>query len=145
MLLLRRKRAYNKRAFSLIELVITCLVITILVGLAVPSYMTHRLRAEEQKAVATLYAFAQAQKAFWFEQNPNTYCNIFSDLSPSYVDLADDDGDWQYSITGDASSFTVLAQHLNLFGAIDGLSLEINEQGVIDRQGPWPYTVYETP
>ncbi len=136
---LNRKILYKRHGFSLTELMITCIIIVILVGLAVPSYWTSRLRAEEQKAIAALSAFAQAQKSYWFEQSPNTYTNIISDLTPSYVDLPTDDGDWVYSVTGDANTFIVLAEHKDFFGALDGLQLQIDDTGSITRIGAWPY------
>ncbi|MCG2711169.1 MAG: hypothetical protein L6416_02425 [Candidatus Omnitrophica bacterium] len=123
---------------------IACIIIGVLVSLAVPAYMTCRLRTEEQKAIATLYSFAQGQKAYWFDQNPNTYTAIISNLTPSYVDVSDDEKDWAYSITaGDAVSFTLLARHKDRFGAFDGLELTIDQDWIINRIGAWPYTVHE--
>ncbi len=146
MLLRIRNNLYKKKAFSLIELMISCMIIGVLAGLAVPAYMTQRLRAEEQKAIATLHAYAQAQKAYWFDHagtdiDPNTYTNVIDDLT-SYVRVlagSHDDGDWSYSVTGDAASFTVLAEHLDRFGARDGLQLQIDQTGSITRIGAWPY------
>ncbi len=138
MLLRIRKTLDRKRAFSLIELMITCIIISVLVAMAVPSYMNARWKAEEQKAIATLYAYAQAQKAYWFDQDPNTYCNIFSELVPSYVDVLQDDGDWVYTIDGDTDTFTVEAAHLDVWGGLDTLTLEIDQDWNIDDSN-WPY------
>lgn len=142
-----REKINRKRAFTIVELMITCIIIGVLLSLAIPSFMTSRLRADEQKAMATLYAYAQGQKAYWFDQpsTGNTYTDTFSDLVPSYVDVPQSDGDWNYSIEGDANTFTVTANHLNVFGAPDGLSLVLHENGQLERLGSWPYTVYETP
>ena len=138
----------RQKAFTLIELMITCLIIVVLVSLAVPSFLTYRLRAEEQKAIATLHAYAQAQEAYWFEQpgtalEPNEYCSVIDDLR-SFVDLlgsaGDNDGDWVYSTNGDATTFTVTAAHLDVFGAQDGLEMQIDQTGTVVRSaGVWPY------
>ena len=145
------KLIINKHAFTVVELMITCLIIGVLVSLAVPAYMTSRLRAEEQKGITGLYAFAQAQKAFWFDRrgippDDYTYTGVMSDLTPSFVDMPDDDGDWIYTIDNfTTDTFTILAQHQDRFGAIgDGITLQINEQGHITRTG-FPYTILEAP
>lgn len=136
----------KKQAFSLIELVIACIVIGVLVSIAIPSYMNARFEADEAKAVATLYAYAQAQKAIWFEHqgtvaDPHTYTAQITDLY-AYVDVlsasGDDDGDWRYATNGDATSFTVTASHLDSFGAQDGHTLVIDQTGAIDDSN-WPY------
>ncbi len=97
--------------------------------------------------MATIYAYANAQKAFWFEAqgtaaDPNTYTNSIDALMP-FVDILSasghDDGDWEYSTAGDATTFTVTAAHLDWLGGLDGLSLVIHENGGVDRNGAWPY------
>ena len=147
MILFIKKILRGKRAFSIIELIIACIIIGVLISLAVPWFMTARLRAEEAKAMATLYAYANAQKAFWFEaqgtpSDPNTYTSEIDELMP-FVDVLSasghDDGDWRYSTTGDADTFTVTARHLNVFGAQDDLELVLHENGQVDRIGAWPY------
>ena len=134
-------RIINKNAFTLIELMVACLIVSVLVGLAVPSYMNVRLRAEEQKAIVTLHAFSKAQKSFWFDHtgnidDPHTYCSVIADLS-AYVEMVDDDGDWLYMVT-DATdtTFEIEARHQN---PTDGLDLTINHLNQIDRVGAWPY------
>jgi len=143
------KRLNKKQAFTVVELMIACLILLVLVCLAVPSFMTSRLRAEEQKAMVTIHAYAQAQKAYWFNQpgNANTYTAIIDDLNP-YVDILAgnvDDGDWWYLTDGDANTFTVTAVHYDVWGNADGLELEINQNGNITRSGSWPYTVVQAP
>ena len=139
MCLRNREKLYSKKAFSLIELMIACLIIAVLVGLAAPSYLAARFEAEEKKAIVTLYEYAQGQKEFWFAQNPNTYASVTANLVPSFIDVAQDDGDWTYIITGgDATTFTITAQHLDVWGAQDGLSLSIDQTGSIDDTN-WPY------
>jgi prepilin-type N-terminal cleavage/methylation domain-containing protein len=132
----------SKHAFTMIELMITCVIIGALVCVAAPSYMTARLRGEEQKAVATLHEFAKAQKAYWFD-GPEIYTSNRSDLTP-YLDImggGDDDGDWRYYFAtgGGGATFTITAAHLDFWGAEDGLDLVIDQTGNITRNGSWPY------
>lgn len=134
-----RKKLLGEKAFTLIELMISCLIIAVLISLAIPSFMTSRLRADEQKAVVTLHAYAQGQKSFWFDSDPNEYCDVISDLIPSYIDVPEEDGDWRYYIDGDPNTFTVTAKHLDVSESEDGLELVIDQTGTITRNGDWPY------
>jgi len=137
---------YRKRAFTLVELMITCIIIGVLVSIALPFFMTARLRAEETKAMATLYAYANAQKAFWFDAqgtatDPNTYTSQMTDLMPFVAVLSasgNDDGNWLYFINAaDTATFEIEALHQ---GA-PVVSLVLHENGVVDRlpAGGWPY------
>ena len=131
----KRNRRLHVLGFTLVELLVVCLIIGVLIAIAAPNYLRARLRAEEQKAVATLYEFAKAQTAYWFDQDPNAYTSNIDDLTPSYIDVTTDDGDWTYNTAGNATTFDVTAQHTNG----DGLSVTLNKDGTITRGGNWPY------
>lgn len=144
MALSKNNMVWLKQAFTMVELMVTCVIIALLIALAAPSFLRARLKAEEQKGIATLHEFAKAQTAYWFDHegtpiDPNTYTNSIFDLTPSYVDIPTDDGDWIYNTTGDTTSFTVTATHLDGSGTPDGLTLQIDKSGTITKGGAWPY------
>ena len=145
MVLLKTNITLHKQGMTIVEVTVVALIIAIFIAFAAPSFMTARLKAEEQKAVTTLNEFAKAQTAYWFDHagtatDPNTYTSAISDLTPDYVDIPLDDGDWLYSVTGgDATSFTIIARHLDAFGGLDGLTLTIDKTGTITKGGTWPY------
>ncbi len=129
-----------QKGFTIIEMMLVVIIIGVAVSFAVPTYMTSKLKAEEQKGLSTVYAYAEAQKAFWFDANPHSYTQHDTDLIPSYVSLPSDDGNWQYAIaSADTTSFVITAIHMNALGIPDGLTLSMNQSGLVTRGGPWPY------
>jgi len=61
------------RGFTLIELMITLLIVAILAGIAVPSYRNYVLRSHRVEATAALLRVAAAQEKFYLQNN--TYTN----------------------------------------------------------------------
>ncbi|NNF17085.1 MAG: prepilin-type N-terminal cleavage/methylation domain-containing protein [Gammaproteobacteria bacterium] len=64
--------------FTLVELLITIVVIAIVTSVAVPSYQQHVLRSQRGDATAALLLIA-AQQEKWYLQN-NTYSTSLTDL-----------------------------------------------------------------
>jgi prepilin-type N-terminal cleavage/methylation domain-containing protein len=129
-----KKRLCLCRGFTLVELLIACLIIGALLTIAIPGYFTFRFRAEEQKAINQLNSIYQAQKLYWFDQpeSNKTYSWWLNDLQ-TYVDVVADDGDWNYAVNnGDIDSFEAEAVHLDANGAQDGNRLRINETGTVE-------------
>lgn len=80
------KTCRSRRAFSLIEMMIVLLVITILFSIAVPAYM--RLRESSKgKVCATNLRQLQSSKERWAMDNRknNTDTPALADLYPNYV------------------------------------------------------------
>jgi prepilin-type N-terminal cleavage/methylation domain-containing protein len=134
MILFKKSKNTDKKAFTLIELMITCLIIAVVVAIALPNYWTAHLRAQERKAITMLYAFSHAEEAYWFDQDPNAYTSNEFDLIPDYIDATTDDGDWQYSLNGGANTFSVTATHNR-----KGLSITLDKNGTLTYGGSWPY------
>ena len=126
---------YKKQnGFSLIELVVVCLLISTLLGIGIPAYMTSKYKADKQKGIFNLYAIYQTQKMYYFDQEPREYAFNLDDLSPAYAEFSQDDGTWTYFVdswTGD--TYSVEANHI-----ATGNSIFINQAGSIDDAG-WPY------
>lgn len=141
------RRHSSLTGFTLIELLIACIIIGVLVTIAYPSYLRARLRAERAKAIAALYAIYQCEKEYWFDIDDitgterQTYANLVL-LDAEFPDVmgeGDEDGDWVYStVDAGANTFTIQAEHLDRFGAPDGIILQINQNGDIAELGSWP-------
>jgi len=145
-----RKNIFYRHGWTLVELLITCFIIALLVAIALPGYLTARLKADEAKGRNGMHAVFQAQTEYWFSIDENTsmpretYANGI-DLLDAYMDLETDvggrwhDGDWRYETDGDDTSFTVTAFHLDTGGADDGLEMTMEQDGEVTRVGAWPY------
>lgn len=137
-------KSFRKNSgFSLVELVVACLLISVLVAIGVPAYLNSRHDADKQKAIFNLYAICQAHKLYYAEQRgPFIIAPLLGDLSPDYANISVDDGSWTYIITasdiGPPPTFTARADHKRPDGTFDGNSLSIDETGTIDESG-WPY------
>jgi type IV pilus assembly protein PilE len=67
------------RGFTLIELMITLLIVAILAGIAVPSYRNYVLRSHRVEATAALLRVAAAQEKFYLQNN--TYTDNVGDVA----------------------------------------------------------------
>lgn len=94
-------------SFTLIELIAVVVIIGILAAIMVPNYNRARERAVDKQAKAILSLIRAAQRNYKMETGG--YCpgtTSISDINTNLrLDLVDD-GNWGYSITGSASSFT---------------------------------------
>ena len=63
----------NKKAFTLIELVVVIAVIAILIGIALPRMKGMQDEARIQKAKTELKTLQTAIESFYIHQNPNAY------------------------------------------------------------------------
>ena len=132
---------YKKQiGFSLVELIIVCLLIAILLSIGIPAYMNSKHKADKQKGVFNLYAIYQAQKAYYFDQEPPQYASNFDQLSPAYAELnCDNDGTWMYALSGGGGgTYSITARHVLSSGALDGYSISMDQTGTIDDRN-WPY------
>jgi type IV pilus assembly protein PilE len=60
------------RGFTLIELMITLVIVAILAGIAVPSYRNYVLRSHRVEATSALLRVAAAQEKFYLQNNTYT-------------------------------------------------------------------------
>ena len=122
--------------FTLIELMITCLLIAILVSIAIPAYRQATFRAHQQVAVNNLYSIYQAEKQYWFDVTlltPNQYTANMADLT-SYVDIqGKGDRYWFYFLASDGTTFTATAQYVTN----DARHIDIDETGSLTLTN-WP-------
>lgn len=129
----------RKTGFTLVEILITCVIIAILIGIAIPAYLRARFRFEEGKAVTQLYAYYQAEKLHFFE-NDGQYEDDFTVLE-NYVDLVMDDDVWQYSVDSVDNSAANIFDHTFLIEAEyrddSSRTLTINQDGSITPTN-WP-------
>lgn len=98
--------------FTLIELMVVVIVMSILVALTVPNYINTREKALDKEAVAALRLMYAANKHY-FSKLDHYYptagspslANINANLS-----IALNSSSWSYALTGTGGTFTATAQ-----------------------------------
>jgi type IV pilus assembly protein PilE len=113
-LLLRRK--FDSLGFSLVEVLVTMVVISILAAIAVPSYSRHIVRANREAAQGELLQLASLQEKIYLNSNAytiNVTSNYTGQASGGLGKNAGTSNDGNYTITtvspAGAQSFTLVA------------------------------------
>lgn len=107
---------HNRRAFTLLELLVVCIVIGILVTLAIPNYARSVERAKCSTALNTLKQMRNAALAF-FAENDGTFSPGGTDMTIADLETTAgasfaSNADWVYTMPGaavTATTFTITA------------------------------------
>jgi type IV pilus assembly protein PilE len=124
-----RGRSANRRAFTLLELLVVVTIIGILLAFAATSYRRSVEQARADVAAANLRSVWAAQRLYWLDQRH--YASDLSDLR-GLVDPAVTSGTAYYSyaiVSADDSSFTISATRIGS-GVWSG-TLTIDQTGVL--------------
>lgn len=100
----------NNRGFTLIELMIVIGIIGILAAIAIPQFTVYRTRSYNSAAMNDLRNTANAQEAYYVDNE--LYTNTLSKLLTSDYGLGISDG-VNLSIAGDSTAYTIVAYHLS--------------------------------
>ncbi len=108
-----RKPEFNKLSgFTLIELMVSVIIVGILVALVVPSYMDTREKAHDREAISSLMLIRAANKQYRskFEHFfPYTGTLTMGDINNNLqLDLIGDN--WAYTVAGTGTAYTARAQ-----------------------------------
>jgi type IV pilus assembly protein PilE len=96
----------NNGGFSLIELLVTIVIIGILTAVAVPSYASYMLQTRLTEAYTSLAAFQPAAEQYW--SNHRTYANVGAASLAERLPPAT--GNFNYALSGtSASEYTLTA------------------------------------
>jgi len=118
---------HRSRGVTLMELMITLLIVAILAAVAIPNYRDHSMRGHRTEAAMALTQIASRQEQFYLQNN--TYTANLADLG---MDATTEHGRYGLALTnGDATAFVARATALG--GQADDTGCEIfaiNEDGV---------------
>ncbi|MCP4649306.1 MAG: type II secretion system protein [PVC group bacterium] len=104
----------NKKGFTLVELLMVVIIIGILVTIAVPNYFRSIERAKGGKAKAAIDVIRKASiqyRALNDTFPPTDITELDGMEIPGNMTAATpfDDGDWQYTVSGDATTVSIVA------------------------------------
>jgi type IV pilus assembly protein PilE len=97
------------RGFTLIELMITIVVIAILASIAVPSYRNYVMRSQRTSATSALMRIQAAQEKHFLQYNQ--YATAVAGAAPAGLNMPTETDDTLYDLTmpGGAPGFTAQA------------------------------------
>ena len=124
----------RRRAFTLIELLITAVIVGILSTLAVMTYGKSLEIAHGRDAEAVLRAIYTAERAFYFDQLPNAYGTL-ANLIPVYLPSDPSSAEWTYPVANTATTFTATATRQQ--GSQAGQTRTIDQSNVLNP-ATWP-------
>jgi len=99
----------QERGFTLIELMITVVIVAILASVALPSYQNHLQKARRADAYDCLLNAAQRQESFFYQNN--TYASTIDALGMD--DQSCGEGDYYtLKIDADSTSYKLIAERV---------------------------------
>ena len=120
-----RRSSDQQAGFSLIELVVVILILGILGGMAWPTVLNQVARSKQARALHAIGAMSRAQYSFFHEQS--RFSGSIDELG--FSSLNQSDSDYQYSVTVNASTTTIVAN------PADGNLLGYTGVVFVDRDG----------
>lgn len=115
----------SNHAFTVIELLIACIIIAVLVSMALPFYATYTERARGSRALETLHIIRTAQMLYLTDVSE--YCTD-SGVLQNYINFEDNDGDWVYTLenVGD-DTFRAVATRTSPNPAYNNLRITLDQ------------------
>lgn len=129
-------RSQFHRGFTLVELMIVVVILSILVGIGYPSYQNSIIKSKRSLARAALSDFVSRQESFYLDRKQ--YAQTPQALGyPNNTIIIGSDG--QIKNTGTVTSDTVYALNLGSSTALDAVDPNL------PATGPRGYTIRATP
>ena len=102
----------NKKGFTLIELLIVIIILAVLAGIAIPSYLTITARAKESGTESEMANIATALELY--NADNGSYPAALSSLSPNYMSTVPTNDKWGnayvYAQTGGGTGYTLTSK-----------------------------------
>lgn len=131
-----------RRAFTLVEIMVVLLILSVLIAIAVPSILRSRVAANEGAAMGNLKTLNTACQSYHIDQQAYpASLQTLSDANPSYIDNILGSGQKQgyafiYEST-DSDHFTVHANPTHT-GLLKGRYFYLDESGTIRTRSDGP-------
>jgi prepilin-type N-terminal cleavage/methylation domain-containing protein len=137
---MRTKGIINPKGFTLIELMIVVVIISILAAMAIPRFMRASVKAKQSEAKANLKQIYTMEHAYRQEKDtyyPGDGSTVVAQPGESFGPLSIEimfPAFYSYAITGNVNSFTAVAGSKSSGGLDDDPTQDvwtINQDGVI--------------
>lgn len=127
-------------AFTLLEVMMVVIIIGILATVTVPAFTRSFEIAKGRESETSLRIIFQAERAYYFDQTPNSYGTL-ANLVPTYLPSANslDSADWLYAAVPDnaATPPTFVATATRTGGPNNNQTRTIDQTGTI-APATWP-------
>ena len=125
------------RGFTLLELMITVLIVAILAAIAYPSYQSYLARAYRSEAYTALNQWANLQEQYFLDQRH--YASDMTNLSAPAHPFVTDAGHYRIQAVATATGFTLTATALDNQLALDSAcpTLTLSSDGVRAPEVCW--------
>ena len=125
------------RGFTLLELMITVLIVAILAAIAYPSYQSYLARAYRSEAYTALNQWANLQEQYFLDQRH--YASDMTNLGAPAHPFVTDAGHYRIQAVATATGFTLTATALDNQLALDSAcpTLTLSSDGVRAPEVCW--------
>ena len=125
------------RGFTLLELMITVLIVAILAAIAYPSYQSYLARAYRSEAYTALNHWANLQEQYFLDQRH--YASDMTNLGAPANPFVTDAGHYRIQAVATATGFTLTATALDNQLALDSAcpTLTLSSDGVRAPEVCW--------
>jgi prepilin-type N-terminal cleavage/methylation domain-containing protein len=113
----------NQKGFTLMELMVVIVIVTILAAVAVPLYINYVKDAQRTEAKAAIGAIATAEQTYFLKlqsKNPGTAAQYgtledlkghTTTLGEELLNISDAETKWSFAVTGSTTGYTVTATY----------------------------------
>ena len=120
----------NRHGFTLMEIIITVIIISVLLAVAIPNYIRTVEAAKCSHAMKILTAIHDA--AYDYFADNNTFAGALTDLEDyvgaNFYSTANSNPDWTFSYAGAAATFTATATRRS--GPFSGTAITLTQDDV---------------
>jgi len=116
----------RKKSFTMIELVLVAVVITIIAAIALPNFYKAKVRALQKEAISNIKLIAAAQRVYRMEQG--FYADCTGTGCNSVLKLMLNANNWAYSTTG-TSPNTIQATRGGCTYSLDSTNFDASPTG----------------
>ncbi|MFH1062571.1 MAG: prepilin-type N-terminal cleavage/methylation domain-containing protein [Candidatus Omnitrophota bacterium] len=121
----------KKKAFTLIELMITVMIIAILVSIAIPNYINTVERARAREARSTLESMLAAERSYAAERRSFISLGAATTTDWQAIGLENPNlntnNSWTYTGTAAGTNFTATATRID--GPYGGATIDLDQDG----------------
>ncbi len=132
-----KKNLLKASGFTLVELMIVVVIISILAAVAIPGYQSFVLESKRSEGTSALMRIMDMQERFYINQFPPTYTTDLTQLGYSSDPVVTESGFYNISAAacgGGITSCVILKATAQSEVAADG-NLTLNSQGTRTRNG----------